>query len=68
MSRVRLTMALIAIFKNNMIKDATDRRKIFLDEATVKLFQIDIDEFRSKGGQVSDDNEPIMTYFVFKST
>ena len=32
-----------------MRKDPSDREKIYLDQATSKLFRIDVDKFRSDG-------------------
>jgi len=64
LARNELTKALCDHFKNNkMRKDPNDQRKIYLDEETRKLFRIDLAEFRENGGTVSEENEPIITYF-----
>jgi hypothetical protein len=64
LARNELTKALCYHFKNNnMRKDPEDQRKIYLDDATRKLFRIDIADFKKGGGNVSDNNEPVITYF-----
>lgn len=64
LARNELTKALCQHFKNTgMIKDDKDKRKIFLDQSTQKLFRINTEDFKKSGGVLSDDNEPIITYF-----
>lgn len=63
LARNELTKVLCYHFKNNnMRKDPSDQRKIYLDQATSKLFRIDVDKFRSDG-KLSDNGEAIITYF-----
>jgi len=64
LARNELTKALCHHFKNsNMRKDPDDQRKIYLDDATRKLFRIDLAEFKKNGGNVSEGNEAVITYF-----
>ena len=64
LARNELTKALCDHFKNsNMRKDPEDQRKLYLNEATRKLFRIDLGEFKKNGGTVSDNNEAVITYF-----
>ena len=63
LARNELTKVLCYHFKNNnMRKDPSDQRKIYLDQATSKLFRIDVDKFRSDG-KLSENGEAIITYF-----
>ena len=67
LARNELTKALCDYFKDsNMRKDPEDKRKIFLDDATRKLFRIDLNEFKSSGGTVTDSGEPVITYFALQ--
>ena len=67
LARNELTKALCDYFKDsNMRKDPEDKRKIFLDDATRKLFRIDLNEFKSGGGTVSETGEPVITYFALQ--
>ncbi len=65
LARNELTKALCEHFKkSNMRKDPKDQRRIFLDQQTQQLFNItDLQAFETNGGTVSDDGEPVITYF-----
>jgi hypothetical protein len=64
LARNELTAALCEHFRlSNMRKNLSDKRDIYLDPATTKLFNIDIKQFTEDGGRVSQDGEPIITYF-----
>jgi hypothetical protein len=65
LARNELTSALCQHFRDNgMRKNEQDKRKIYLDDVTCKLFGIDVDEFsKEPGNSVSEDGEPIITYF-----
>lgn len=64
LARNELTAALCQHFVNRgMRKNEQDKRKIYLDQATVILFGIDKDQFIKDGGQLSANGEVIITYF-----
>ena len=64
LARNELTAALCQHFKNSgMRKSSNDKRDIYLDKATSKLFAIDASKFAQEGGRLSESGEPIITYF-----
>jgi len=64
LARNELTKALCNHIKGSgMQKNPKDKREIYLDEATAKLFHIDSNEFQSSGGKLSEEGEPIVTFF-----
>jgi len=64
LARNELTSALCSHFKSSsMRKNKSDKREIHLDTRTVELFGIDLKTFKEKGGQLSPEGEPIITYF-----
>ena len=64
LARNELTSALCEHFRNSgMRKNEQDHRKIYLDSDTTKLFGIDVIQFTETGGLISENNEPIITYF-----
>ena len=64
LARNEITSALCQHFRDSgMRKNDEDHRDIHLDEATTKLFGIDIEKFGEEGGRISPNKEPIITYF-----
>lgn len=64
LARNELTAALCNHFKSSqMRKNDLDKRDIHLDEKTAKLFNIDPKKFGENGGRLSQNGEPIITYF-----
>jgi hypothetical protein len=64
LARNELTSALCKHFRDSgMRKNDQDHRKIYLDKVTTQLFGIDVKKFTENGGIVSENGEPIITYF-----
>jgi hypothetical protein len=64
LARNELTSALCQHFRDSgMRKNEQDRRDIYLDPLTTKLFGIDAKKFAEEGGRISPNKEPIITYF-----
>lgn len=64
LARNELTSALCRHFENhNMRKNEQDKRKIYLDKVTTKLFNIDKKQHSEAGGLLSAEGEIIITYF-----
>lgn len=63
LARNELTSALCNHFRNAEMRKSTDKRDIHLDPKTVELFGIDPKQFAESGGRISEQGEPIITYF-----
>jgi hypothetical protein len=64
LARNELTSALCDHFRSSLMrKNDLDKRDIHLDANTTRLFGIDVKQFSDKGGRLSTNQEPIITYF-----
>jgi hypothetical protein len=63
LARNELTSALCKHFRSSqMRKNELDKRQIYLDPKTTRLFRIDLTKF-ANSGRLSPQGEPIVTYF-----
>jgi len=68
LARNEVTRVLHQHFKQlGLLKDKSNKRKIYLDQTTTELFQIDLEDHVLKGHEVSPEGEPIITIFQFQS-